>query len=424
VRSSLFRGFASMYVWQGANYLLPLITLPYLARVLTPAGYGTLGFAGGVVAYLVLLTGWGFGLSATQQIAAGRDDPALVNAVFWNTIAAKALLAVASLAILALAVFAIPDLRRHALVLFLAWLQVPGGVITADWFLQGMELMPLLATVGIASRAIPIPFFFLLVHSPADLPAAAALQSVGAIAGGCLSLRIALRTGRIGRPQVSLHSILRQIRGGAELFLSNAALSLYVNLNTVVLASVSGTFQTGLFVGADKIRYAVLGLISPISTVMYPRLSGMFATERGRMIVMIRRLLLLQGGFTAVLSIGTFITAPLAVRLLLGPSYLAAIPVLRALSPVPFLVGINNVLGIQIMLPFGWRRDFLLMIAVPGVLSLTYMPYLAWRFGAVGVGAALSVTELLVNVVAGVLLWRRRAELLEHRHDPGCVPAL
>src|ERR1700751_1033012 len=113
-----------MYVWQGANYLLPLITLPYLARVLTPAGYGTLGFAGGVVAYLVLLTGWGFGLSATQQIAAGRDDPALVNAVFWNTMAAKALLAVASLAILAVAVFAIPDLRTHALVLFLTWLQV------------------------------------------------------------------------------------------------------------------------------------------------------------------------------------------------------------------------------------------------------------------------------------------------------------
>ena len=424
MRPSLLRGFASMYVWQGANYLLPLITLPYLARVLTPQGFGTLGFASSVVAYLVLLTGWGFGLSATQQVAAGRDDPALLSLIFWNTIAAKAVLAVASLALLAGAVLAIGDLRAHAWVLFLAWLQVPGMVITADWFLQGMEMMPLLAGVGIAARAIPIPFFFLLVHGPDDLPMAAALQSASALLAGAFSFRIALRSGRIGRPLVTAAWMARQLRGGAELFLSSAAMSLYANLNTVVLAGVSGTAQTGLFVGADKIRNAVQNLIGPVATVMYPRLAGMFARERGRMMLMVRRLLLWQGGFTLVLSVGTFLFAPLAVRILLGAGYDGAVDVLRALAPVPFLVGINNVLGMQIMLPFGWRRDFLIMIALPGVLSLAYMPFLAWRFGAVGVAAALSVTELMVNLVGAALLWRRRGQLLEHCDEPSRVVAL
>ena len=404
---SLKRNFASVFAWQGMNYLIPLVTLPYLARVLQPEQFGVLGFATSVVAYAAMFTDWGFGLSATQAIAAHRDDPAALRRIFWNTLAAKCLLGLVSAAALAGLVAAVPGLRPYGFLLACAWLQVAGGMITADWFLQGMEMMGRFAIASSIGRVLPLPLIFLFVHAPGDVAAAALIQSASALVAGAISLRLAAATGVPGRPAASVGGVVDSIRGGFYLFLSSASVSLYSNLNTLIVFTVAGPVEGGLFVGADKLRRAAQGLITPISVVMYPRISNVLSRDRSAGFEMIRTLLLAQGGFTLLLSVATWITAPLVVRIILGPSYLDAVEVLRALAPVLFLVGINNVLGIQMLLPLGLKREFLLSVTIPGVLSLAYMPTLAYAYGAVGVAVALSVTELLVNVVAGWFLYRR-----------------
>ncbi|CAH2600537.1 Membrane protein involved in the export of O-antigen, teichoic acid lipoteichoic acids [Rhodovastum atsumiense] len=411
MRGPLLRNLAAMFAWQGMSYVLPLITLPYLARTLLPGQYGVLGFVNSIIAYFVLFTGWGFGLSATQQVAARRHDPAALTEIFWNTMFAKACLGVVSLLLLAGLVVAVPALRPYGVVLLLGWLQVLGSIMTADWFLQGLELMGRFATAAMIGRAVPIPFIFLLVHGPADVGMAVFLQALASIVAGGVSLHMAARTGRIGRPALSWRRMWHYLREGAALFLSSAATTLYINLNTIMVAAIAGPVQAGLFVGADKLRNAVQGLITPVSLVMYPHLAGLAAQDRGAMLAMVGRLLRWQGAFTAALSVATWVFAPLAVRLLLGRDFADAVDVLRALAPVPFLVGLSNVLGIQLLLPLGHRRDFLLMVALPGTTSLLYMPWLAWQYGAVGVAAALTVTEMIVNLVAVALLYRRRDEL-------------
>ena len=395
-----------MFAWQGMNYVLPLITLPYLARVLQPAQFGILGFTTSIVAYAGMFTDWGFSLSATHLVAANRDDKTRLNEIFWATLAAKAILASISLVVLASITLLIPDLRPYALLLAFGWLQVAGSVITADWYLQGMEMMGRFATASIVGRIVPIPFIFLFVRSSNDTAIAALLQSLSSVIAGCLSLYFAAHTGAIGRVGFSLRSAWSSIRSGFYLFLSSASVSLYSNLNTLMLFTIAGPVQGGLFVGADKLRRAAQGLIGPISAVMYPRITNMLANDAERANQWTWWLLKVQGAFTLMLSVLTWIVAPLAVRLILGPQYTEAVWVLRALAPVLFLVGINNVLGIQMLLPRGMKREFMLSVAVPGLLSLTYMPLLAYLYGAVGVASALSITELLVNVIAAGFLFR------------------
>jgi O-antigen/teichoic acid export membrane protein len=418
-RRHLTRNFASLLTWQGMNYVLPLITLPYLARVLGAEHLGMLGFAGSVAAYAVLVGDWGFVLSATHAVAANKHDPPALNRIIWDTFAAKALLGAISLIVLLLTTQALPQLRAYQGLILLAWLQVPGNLITADWLLQGLERMGAFALASTLGRLAVLPFLFTLVRSPADLPLAVLLQSASNIVAGAISLFLALRTGTIGKPTLSLARTINALRGGAYVFASQASISLYANLNVVVVFALAGPLQGGLFVGAEKIRRAAQGLVGPLSMVMYPRISAMMGTKRKQAFVWVRKLLVVQALLTLALAAGTWVLAPLAVRLVLGPSFAPAAQVLRAASPVLFLDGVNTVLVVQLLLPLGMRREFLLATAIPGFLSLSYMPVLAATRGAVGVALALCATELLVTVFAAAFLYRRNtfAEMSSAAHD-------
>lgn len=406
-RGHLTRNFASLFTWQGVNYVLPLITLPYLARVLGAEHFGILGFAGGVAAYAVLVSDWGFVLSATQAVAANRHDPPALNRIIWDTFVAKALLGAVSLIVLLAVTQALPRLRTYEGLILLAWLQVPGNLITADWLLQGLERMGAFALASTLGRLAMLPLLFALVRSPADLPLAVLLQSATSIVAGAISLFLAIRTGTIGHPTLSLMRAINALRGGIYVFAGQASISLYSTLNVIVLFALAGPLQGGLFVGANKLRRAAQGLVGPINMVMYPRIAAMMGTDRKQAFVWVRKLLVIQALFTLALAAGTFVLAPLAVRLVLGPSFGSAVPVLRAASPVLFLEGINTVLGMELLLPLGMRRECLLATAIPGLLSLSYMPVLAATRGAVGVALALCVTELLVMVFSTAFLYRR-----------------
>jgi O-antigen/teichoic acid export membrane protein len=388
------------------NYILPLITLPYLARVLGAEHFGILGFVGSVAAYALLVGDWGFALSATQAVAANRHDPPALNRIIWDTFAAKLLLGAISLVVLLLVTEALPQLRLYRALILFAWLQVPGNLITADWLLQGLERMGAFALASTLGRLAVLPALFVFVRSPADLPLAVLLQSATNIIAGAISLFLAIRTGRIGKPTLSLARTIDALRGGAYIFVSQASISLYTNLTVIVVFALAGPLQGGLFVGADKLRRAAQGLVGPLNIVMYPRIASMMGMEREKAIGWVRKLLAVQAVVTLGLTAGAWILAPLVVRLVLGPSFAPAGPVLRMLSPVLFLEGINTVLGMQLLLPLGLRREFLLATVVPGLLSLSYMPLLAATHGAVGVALSVCATEALSMGLVAWFLYR------------------
>jgi len=406
-RRHLTRNFASIFTWQGMNYILPLITLPYLARVLGAEPFGILGFALSVAAYAVLVGDWGFALSATQAVAANKHDAPALNRIIWDTFAAKALLGVISLAVLLVLIEALPRLHAYQGLILLAWLQVPGNLLTADWLLQGLERMGAFALASSLGRWAVLPAMFALVHSPADLPFAVFLTSLNNIVAGAVSLFLAIRTGTIGKPTLSLARTINAIRGSAHIFTAQASASIYTKLNVIVVFALAGPLQGGLFVGADRLRRAAQGLVLPVNLVMYPRIAAMMGTERQQAFVWVRKLLAIQAMLTLGLAAAAWIFAPLAVHLVLGPSFAPAVRVLRAVSPILFLEGINTVLCMQLLLPLGMRREFLLATAVPGFLSLSYMPVLAAAYGAVGGALALCATELLSMVFAATFLYRR-----------------
>ena len=231
---------------------------------------------------------------------------------------------------------------------------------------------------------------------------AALCVSLGALATAMLTLWQARAIGLLRRPCFHVPAAWRQLKAGAHVFGSTAAISLYTNTLSVGLGMIAGAGQLGLFAMAERIRRSAQGALSPILTVFFPRISTLHARDPEAARRTAWRLLRIQGGLAAALALLLAGAAPLLVRLLAGPEAEGAVPVLRAMAPLVFLVGINNALGVTVLLPFGLKRAFTVAILAGGAVGLMLLWPLASRYGAAGAAWTAVAAEV---VVAGLMGW-------------------
>lgn len=400
-------GLASTSVWQIANYLIPLLTFPYLTRTLGVSGYGVIGVGSAIVSYALLLTNWGFEYSATQAVARERENPDAVNRILFATVSAKVLLGLLSSgAIIFGALFFVSDPSLKA-VLLISTLNVAGSAFNVEWVLRGMERLFKFAAASIIGRLAAVPLVFLLVRRSDQMAEAAFASTAGGLITAAVTWEMARRMGILRKPRISTRDILMQLKNGAHIFFSTVAISLYTTSITVILGATTGTQQVGLFVGADKIKSSVQGLLSPISMVFYPRMGFLAATDPKRARTTSLMLLRTIGGISLLLSVGLCLTAPIAVRILLGNDFGAAVPVLQVMSLLIFLIATNTVLATMIMLPFGLKREFLLCMLSGTLVGLGSAFPLSYYIGAVGAAIAAVLSEIVVMLALYFMLVRR-----------------
>ncbi len=397
-RGLVVRNVVSLAAWQASNSLLPLLTYPYLTRVLDVRGYGEFGFSFGIAAYAVLVTDWGFGLSASGEVARHRDDPERLSAIVWGTLAAKALLAFGSLAALGVAAVAIPGLRPMAPVLAGAAGMVVANVLTVYWCLQGLERLGRFAVAALLCRAAVVPLTFLLVRDPGDAWLAAALLSGGGIAAGLVSLLLLWRLQLIRPPARSDLDVGARIRSSWHLFLANASANLYTTTNVVLVGALLGPVAAGLYTAADRLRAAAQNVIQPISQAAYPRSTRLMQQSREAGFAFARQVLLAQVAVTGMVSIVLFFGAPLIIRLLAGEGYDGSVRVLQVMAPMPALIGISDSLGVQVLLPLGLKARFSAIRVQAGVLNLVVVAGLILALGVTGAALGTVIAEVFILV--------------------------
>lgn len=404
----IFKGALSLLLVQIANFALPLVTFPYLLRVLGPKQFGLLVFSQAIMAYCVLLTDYGFNLTGTKAIAEHRSDKAMCSRIFWEILVTKSCLAVASFLVVTVLVLLIPQFSEMAVLIYACFPLVIGTVMFPQWLFQGMERLGFVSLSVILARLATIPLTFSLVHEQSDAWLAALINSSAPVVSGMIAVAIILRYRLIGRMSVSLPGIMKSLRDGWHVFISSAAISLYTTTNTVVLGLIAGPIQVGYFAAADKIRAAAQSLISPLGNAVYPRVSALMAVDHASAFQLIRRLLLVQGGATFMISVGLFILAPWVVHIAMGSGYERSVDVLRIMAFLPFIIGLSNVFGIQTMLTLGMKRLFSRILIGSGILNLLMLIPLSWSMGSQGAGIAVLITETAVTVVMAVLLFKKK----------------
>lgn len=405
VGAPLLRNAGALFAGQAVGMLVPLVTVPYLARVLGPAGWGPVLAAQALGNWLVLVLEFGFELSGARAVSQARLTPEAVSDVVHGVQSAKTLLTLAVLPVALLAFFGIAEVRAHgALVGWALAFAVTRG-FSPLWFFQGIERVQAAVAVDATTRALAALGVFWLVHAPEDGWRVIALQAVfGAVSLVLLTAWLG-RHARIRAPR--LDAAVRTLRQSWTVFACRAWSGLYIQANTLVLSALAAPVVVGFFGGAERIVRAAISMLQPLTQVLLPRVSFLQSSDPPAAEHTVRRALVGVGLLGLVMGLCATFGAPLLVHVLLGPGYEQAVPVLRLLGALPVLVAVNTVLGLYWALPFGRDRLFLGSIIAAGVTNLALAMLFVPRWGATGMALSATAAEIVVLGVLGVAYVRR-----------------
>jgi PST family polysaccharide transporter len=410
--SRLLENFISLSTLQVANYILPLITLPYLVRVLGPEKFGLIAFAQAFIGYFNVLTDYGFNLSATRDISINRKDNDKVSEIFSSVIIIKFGLLLLSLFIMTLIIFSFDKFRSEWPIYYLTFGMVIGQVLFPVWFFQGMEKMKYITFLNILARIIFTISIFIFVKNASDFLYVPILSSLGSIVAGVLAFWIVFKDFGVKFRMPDFERVKFHLKEGWYIFISTVAISLYTTSNTFILGLFTNNIIVGYYSAAEKIIRAVQGLLSPVSQTIFPHVSKLMNESKDAGIKFIRRITYLIGGLSFVISLVIFILANLIVETILGSQYTESIIILRILAFLPFLVGLSNVFGVQTMLTLNYKKAFTNIIVFASGVNIFLAIILVPIYNDIGTSISVLITEMIITISMFLFLESKGIKIL------------
>jgi O-antigen/teichoic acid export membrane protein len=196
------------------------------------------------------------------------------------------------------------------------------------------------------------------------------------------------------------------LKRGSALFFSRVWISVYSTMIPVLLGLLSGPAAVGLYDLADKARTAATYVMNPVSEALFPRMSHLIYRDQREAGRLFRKSLLVTVFVAGFVSGGLFFGADWIVILLGGENFRDASSVLRYLSPLPMLVGLSNVFGVQVMIPMGRTKAFNSILATAGILALVMTFPLVKYLDAIGAAITRTLAELCVTLLMGIYIKR------------------
>lgn len=412
----LFENFVSLSILQGLNYILPLITFPYLVRVLGVEKFGLLAFATATIGYFQILTDYGFNLSATREIAIHRDNREKVQEIFSAVTTIKFGLLILSLILLAILVFSFQRFRQDWDVYFLTFGMVVGNTLFPVWFFQGMERMKYITYLNILAKGLFTVAIFIFVREQADYWKVPLLNSIGFVVAGVASFVLIGKQFHIKVKLVGKQSLLWQLREGWHVFVSTIAISLYTISTTFILGIFTNNIVVGYYSAADKIIQAVKGLYSPLSQTLFPFVSKKVAESKDKGLILIRKITRYVFIITSILSFLVFVYSDFIVTILLGRNYSNSIIILKILSIHPFLIGLSNIFGIQTMLTYNRKKAFQNILIIASFLNIGLSIILVPLFAHIGSAISVTLVEFFVTISMFCYLQMTGLRIVEFNH--------
>ncbi|WP_010630802.1 flippase [Sporolactobacillus vineae] len=393
---SLKKNYLYNLVYQVLVMILPLITVPYVSRVLLPQGVGTYAYTASIVSYFSFLGILGIDTYGNKLIAMSRDDKRKMSQNFISLYFLQLMLTTASLIVyLITAIFFIQQDRSIALIQTISLL---GTVIDCSWFFFGIELFKKIVTRNIIIKLLSLAAIFILVKQPSDLPVYTAIM--------CLSIFLSALImwfylkGRIMIVRVLLRQIMSHFKPSIVYFIPGIALEVYFVLNKTMIGVVANNSEVGIFDYADKIRMMALSVVTSLGTVMLPRMAHTFAVGQ---IEKARDYLLKSLDFSTLLAIPLmFGVAGIAEEFIpwyMGDHFLKSIVVLIILAPTIVIMAWSGVFGTQYLLPLGKMKAYTASVYAGAMVNFGVNLMLIKPFGSIGASFGTLAAEVAVTLV-------------------------
>ena len=405
-KKTLLENFISLGALQVVSYVIPLINLPYLSRVLGVDKFGLVFFAFAFMQYFIMFTDYGFGLSATREIAVNRHNKNNLSNIFSAVTFIKLILLLLSFAILCLLLLFIPKLQENWLVFVLSFLMVVGNAIYPVWFFQGMERMKYITFLKILAQVIFLILIFVFVKKESDYIIVPLLNSLGFLISGIIGMYFAIKNLGAKLYLPKRNTIKKQFKYSSEFFLSRASLSLFTNTNSFCLGLISSTVMVGYYVAAEKIYAAISGLVGPVTTALYPFVA------KYKDIKLFKKIFKHVVLVNICICIFVFIFAPNIITVFYGAEMYNAYKVLRIFCFLTMVSVPHMMIGYPLLGAMGYTKQVnasVIISSIVHIIGLTTL-YLTGKMNIYSIAYMVLITESFVFLLRGY--WVLKYKLL------------
>ncbi len=394
--------------YQILTLITPLITAPYLSRVLQPDGVGRVSFVESIVSYFSLVAIMGISTYGQREISYVQDDIEKRSKVFWNT---KILgFCISGITIFVYLVFALFQKGNTSIYLILT-LNLVSNFFDITWFFQGMEDFVKTVTRNAIFKIIQIIYIFSFVKSKEDI--LLYVLGVGLFATLSNISLWAYLTKYIKRVPLSGLQPFKNFKVVWSLFIPTVAIQIYTVLDKTMIGLITdSSYENGYYEQALKISKMLLALVTALGTVMVPRIGYLF--EKGSK-EDIQRYMYRGYRFVWFLGIpmclGIIMSAGNFVPWFFGEGYDKVVPLLQILSLLILAIGINNVTGIQYLIPTKKQNIFTMTVIIGAITNFCLNMILIYFFKSIGAAIASVTAETVIAVVQLIIVRKELSPL-------------
>ncbi len=393
-------------VLQFANYLIPLLIIPYIVRVLGADIFGKITYAQNIIAYFTLIINFGFEYSATREIAVNKGNKSAINQIFWSVIKQKAVLLLLTFVGLVILYFTFSKVNSDFTLYLFVFLMNVGIVIFPTWFFQGMEEMGKMAIFNVLIKGLGLILTVLFVKSASDYLYYPLLTTISYIGCGIGALIYVIKHFELKLVKADKLLYKKLFSRSFPIFLNNLFVSGYTITNMTMLGFYVSDKEIGYYSGAFKIIMAILMITStPINMAIFPTISRKFAESKEIGLIYFKKTILNLALISIVISLATFIVSPILVKFLLGSEFVPSLNLLKLFSVLPFLVIMASLFTILGLYGAGIQRFAPWIGASLGIFCILFNLFSIPLLGMYGAAWGWIISESLEVLIAGSLFY-------------------
>ena len=396
---SITKNYLYNLIYQILIIIIPIITTPYVSRVLGADGVGKYSFSNSIVSYFVIFASLGFGYYAQREIAKYQDNKKKQTEIFWEIIIVRSVSVLTALVVyftvMALGVFK----EEYTLLMMILSVSILAVAFDISFLFAGNEVFSKTVLTNTLLRILNVVAIFVFVKDRNDLWKYVLITALtGLIANASLAV---YSKDFLCKIEIKNLKPVRHIKPAVILFLPTIAISVYTYLDKTMIGVITGSdFENGFYEQAEKIVKIVMTVVTSLGAVMIPRNSNAFERKdmqaiRQNIYRSVRFVLLLG----IPMMIGLIAVSDNMVPWFLGDGYYKSANIMKILSVLILAIGLSNVFGLQYLIPAGEDKKFTISVTCGAFTNFLLNLVLIRLFKSYGAAIATIVAETVVTVI-------------------------
>ena len=385
-------------IYQLLLAIVPLITTPYVSIALTAEGVGVFSYTTAMTSYFTLFGNLGIAIYGQLKVAACRTDKEKVSKLFFELIILRAILMFIMIVVYLFFIFFVSS-ESNRLIYIVLIVQILASLFDISWFLQGVEEFKKLVIRNTVIKLINVVFIFLLIKKPSDLYLYAFIMNGSNLLGN-LSIWMSLPRyiSKIGLKE--LHPF-RHLLPNIRYFIPAVATAIYLTMDKTILGwFTTNSLENGFYEQAHKIEQMALTVVTSLSIVTMPRMAYLYQNCR---ISEMKERLKNSVSFILMISIpmcfGLSAVSDSFIPLYLGKGYEKSTILLKIFSLLLIIVGLNNAIGKQVLMPTGRQKEYNRSVIIGACVNMTLNFVLIPRFFSIGATVSSIISEAVILII-------------------------